>query len=389
MRLEGTMHTNSRPVLGIIGGGQLARMMLQAALSLDIRTHILGLDKDESTQEISTHYEHVPQYTPSGIYQFARHTTHCTFEHELVDPQTIIELERRGISLRPGGATMAIASDKAAQKLFLQAHGFPHPPFSILHSPEELDAHCEGTTGPYVLKAATGGYDGRGIIFADDHDEAQRNLGRERFAMAWTIEPRYRIDAELAVVTVRGADGVVANYDAVETLQRNGICVEVSYPPSVPLELCKEAEEIARSIAEKTGSIGIQAVEFFVVEGRLLVNEMAPRVHNSGHITIDASVTSQFENHVRAVMGLPLGSTRMLSGAVMVNILGHSSGKRTPDLTAMLSIPTARIHLYDKEPKAGRKIGHITALSSKVALAREAALASLRLCYGDDGQTLL
>lgn len=366
--------SEKHPVVGVLGGGQLARMILQASISLGIEVHILALEKDESTKDIATHYETTASFGPAEIYQFARRCDVITFEHELVDPEVLRGLEERGCNILPSSKSMKISTDKAAQRRFLSSLALPVPRFLLANSFAEVEGFSTAITPPFVLKSSKGGYDGRGVIFAENVDQVAEILGRGSFEHTWVMEPHLKIDAELAVVTVRSKAGNSTHYPPFRTYQRNGICAEVRSPCAVSEELLKQAIDLALMIAQETDSVGVQAVEFFITEGTLVVNELAPRVHNSAHLTIDANVTSQFENHLRAVLGLDLGDTSLLSPAAMVNLVAseHSPLERI-NLQGALLGGRSKVHIYDKTMRAGRKVGHITVLDDDVDKASELA----------------
>ncbi len=363
------------PIVGIVGGGQLARMLVQASISLDIDIHVLALDKDESLKSLATNYEVVPEYSPSILYQFSRKCDVVTFEHELVEYQTIEELENRGCNLLPRSSTFRIASDKEAQRRELSKMGVPLPLHLICHSFSEVEGFSRAIPAPFVLKASRYGYDGRGIIFAESLEQVKQVLGDGNFPSSYVMEPHLEILSEFAIVTVSSLNGEVVTYPPLQTRQKDGICVEVATDIDISEEALKKAQEVATTIAKQTESVGIQAVEFFLTTtGELLVNELAPRVHNSAHLSIEACVTSQFENHLRAILGLPIGSTSLISPAVMVNLIGPSEDKKWMiDRLALLSDPTVKVHLYAKTIKPKRKVGHVTALDTAPERARHAA----------------
>jgi 5-(carboxyamino)imidazole ribonucleotide synthase len=370
--------TGKRPKVGVVGGGQLARMLVQASISLDVELHVLALEKDESLKSLICSYEVVSDYSPSALYQFARKCDVVTFEHELIEYRIIDELENRGCVMRPGSHTFRVASDKDVQRKELSAAALPVPPHLTCHSMAEVEGFANAIRPPFVLKATRYGYDGRGVIFADSVADAEAQLGKEPFDTPYVMEPRLDIDYEFAIVTVSPLEGEILTYPPLITRQSDGICVEVSTEEIPDQDLKAKAIEIAKTIARLTRSVGIQAVEFFVTkDGELLVNELAPRVHNSAHLTADACVTSQFENHLRAVLNLPLGSTELLSDAVMVNLIGPiESGRWHIDRDALLSDPSIKVHLYSKTVRARRKVGHITVLGRSLETARETARAA-------------
>ena len=356
-----------RPRIGVVGGGQLARMLYQAALDLDLEIGFHIRPGDEGVAGWSPHVNIGTFETPS-LLGFASGYDAITFEHELVPAQILIELEERGATIRPSATTMATTADKIQQRALFKQVGATAVPFTILNRDNT-------PTLPAIAKAATGGYDGRGVVLL----ETESALGQLDSATTWMIESVLPIEAELAVVTVTSLQGKTICYPAVRTRQAGGICVEVHWPTGLPREIDQRAESTAVSIAAAANVVGVLAVEFFLVAGELLVNEVAPRVHNSGHLTIEAARTSQFENHLRAVAGMPLGSTEMLMPASMLNLIGEVHPQGPP-------ANGARIHLYGKTPRAGRKIGHLTAIAPDLSQARAmAAEAAARLGVARDG----
>jgi 5-(carboxyamino)imidazole ribonucleotide synthase len=372
--------SDDRPHIGIIGGGQLARMLVQAGTSLDLQFSVLAGEGDRSIHELVTDVEVTNTYDLDTIDRFGKRCDVVTFEHELVEPEVLAEAAARGVAFAPTASTMEITSNKANQRKFLQAHHLPTPPFHIADSLESIRGGIERFGFPACIKTARGGFDGRGVF----RIEAPEDLASIEETLAqpqrWVIEPYLNLSHEFAVITVRGADDALEIYEPLATRQEAGMCAEVIWPASIPSNLGDQAKAIAKTIAQQTGSIGAQTVEFFIANDELYVNELAPRVHNSGHLTIEAAVTSQFENHLRAIAGLPLGAAQMISPAAMVNIIGRTETQRY-DRSHVLAHPRARIHLYHKAPRPRRKIGHVTVLDQNplhaLRLAREAATDAL------------
>ncbi len=372
-----------RPIVGIIGGGQLARMLIQASISLDVDVHVLALEKDESLKSLAANYEVVADYSPATLYQFSRKCDVVTFEHELVDHQTVEELENRGCNLLPGSTAFRVATNKETQRKELSQIGIPVPLHLICHSFSEVEGFSRAIPPPFVLKASRYGYDGRGVIFVDSLDQLKQVLGDGPFTTSYVMEPHLEIRSEFAIVTVTSLAGEVSTYPALQTTQKDGICVEVSTDLDVSEEILNSAKDTAIKIAQHTKSVGVQAVEFFLTtKDELLVNELAPRVHNSAHLSIEACITSQFENHLRAILALPIGSTSLLSHAVMVNLIGPSEDKKWQiDRNSLLADPTVKAHLYGKTIKPKRKVGHVTALDSRPEQARKAAWEAARNAF--------
>jgi len=365
------------PTVGIVGGGQLARMMLTAASELGIDARVLATDSDESAPGVWPHTTVVPDLDDAALGPFAMEVDALTFDHELVDPEVLAALERHGHVLRPGARALAF-SDKAHQRTTFAAAGLPVPRFAVVDDARAVEGFAASVGGwPVVVKPPRGGYDGRGVHLVDGPDEAAALL--EGIGGAVVVEELVDIDAELAVLVVTRASGGHVRYPVVGTVQVDGICHEVVCPPPVAPEVVAEAERVATAVAEVVAAVGVLAVELFVSGGRVLVNEVAPRPHNSGHLTIEATTTSQFENHLRAVLDWPLGDVAPLApAAVMLNVLGDpTAGDPAVHRPDALAVPGAHVHLYGKSWRAGRKLGHVTALGPDVGSARATARAAL------------
>ncbi len=366
------------PTVGIIGGGQLARMTAQAAISLAVDTHVLALDERDPACSVATSVTLGDPNDLEVLLRFAQRCDVVTLDHERVELGALLALESAGHVVRPGAAALRYA-DKAHQRAALGAMGFRVPPFRVVTAAWEIDAFAADHRWPLVVKAARGGYDGRGVhVVASSEDAAivAAALGG-RHAV---VEPLLEIEREIAVVVARRASGEeMVAYPVVETVQRDGICVETLAPARVDEATAVAATDVARRIAVSVDAVGILAVELFVTAEGIQVNELAPRPHNSAHWTIEGAATSQFENHLRAVLDWPLGGTRLTAAAVaMANVLGTAAGNDpTAELPRALEVPGASIHLYAKEARVGRKVGHVTALADdgEMALARARAAA--------------
>jgi 5-(carboxyamino)imidazole ribonucleotide synthase len=373
-------------VVGIVGGGQLARMTAQAAVALDVEVRVLA-DESEPPAAVVSQVEIGSPRSASALASFAAGCDVVTFDHELVDLDAVAALEAAGHLVRPGSATIALAVDKSVQRRRLGQLGLPVPAWTEVAAPTHLDAFS-GTHGwPLVLKAATGGYDGRGVWVVADRAEAVAVLDRATAqGVRLLAEPHLPIDRELAVVVARRPSGERVVYEPVETLQADGICREVRLPATVTGSVHDAARRIAAEIAEAIGAVGILAVELFVCGDAVIVNELACRPHNSGHITMDACITSQFENHLRAVLDLPLGSPSTVGpAAVMVNLLGSPAGDDPRHrLAGGLAFDRARVHLYGKGARPGRKVGHVNAVADDLAEARRIALSAADALTGMD-----
>jgi 5-(carboxyamino)imidazole ribonucleotide synthase len=361
--------------VGIMGGGQLARMLQQAAIGPDIGIEVLAAPGDTAAPSV------VPSVAwgrpdLARLRALAQRVDVVTFDHEGVDPAVVAELVDDGLVLRPGPVTLACAVDKVVQRRRLQRAGLPVPAFATVGSAGDLDRFTACHGWPVALKAPTGGYDGRGVWLVGGPDEAAAVLGPGRSLL---VEEGLDLERELAVVTARRPGGQRVTYPVIETVQRDGICVETLVPARVPEAVASRAVEVASEVAEVVEAVGVLAVELFVTtDGRVLVNEIAARPHNSGHLTIEACETSQFENHLRAVLDLPLGSAGLRRPAAMANVL---AADETTDphsaLADAYALGAVHVHLYGKQPRPGRKIGHVTVLADTpgeaLELARSAA----------------
>jgi len=310
-----------------------------------------------------------------------------TFEHEVLDLEAVAGIEAAGTVVAPHSSTLARVIDKAAMRATLAEAGLPGPTWRVVEHRDQLgDALAEIPIA--VLKVARGGYDGRGVVItrsADQaRDEAERLLADGHVLL---IEERLDLEAEIAVVTVRGHDGSLATYAPVRTIQAAGQCRQVDFPSGLDTELEERARSLAERAARAVGVVGLLAVEMFVVGDRLLINELAARPHNSGHLTIEAAATSQFENHLRAVAGLPLGSTDpVVDAATMVNLIGSSEGidprLRRPEGLAVAD--DVHLHLYGKSVRPERKVGHVTICATRVVATDETVDETFDLSIDDE-----
>ncbi|HYD31164.1 MAG TPA: 5-(carboxyamino)imidazole ribonucleotide synthase [Azospirillaceae bacterium] len=344
--------------IGILGGGQLGRMTALAAANLGYRVHVFTPEADSPCAQVSAAATMAAFDDEAALEAFAAQVDVVTLEWENI-PVTTVNFLAHKVPVHPGGAVLAVTQDRIREKSFVNALNIATAPWREARSAGEVARARDELGGHCILKATRMGYDGKGQVkLAADADpaEAWRQMGGE----VGIVEGFVDFACEVSVIVARRADGAVATYPVVENRHAHHILAETIVPASVSAETAAEADSVARRIAEALGLIGLVAVEMFVTpQGRVLVNEMAPRPHNSGHWTIDACDTSQFEQLVRAVCGLPLGSTRALGEAVMENLIGGAVG-RWPDI---LAEPGARLHLYGKtEARPGRKMGHVTRL---------------------------
>lgn len=359
--------------IGIVGGGQLAVMMAEAGRRLGLVVECLADDVDDPVFRVVPHAVVGDPRDLRDLRRFASRCDAVTFDHELVDPVQLAVLEDEGVVLRPSATALAVATDKFRQLRLFRSRGLPVPETIVVHSVEQAIAAVDSLGGGAVLKAATGGYDGRGVLF-----DCEESAIRAWFPATQTtvlVQPALAIDHELAAQVVRGPDGKMVSYPVVRTVQRDGMCAVVQVPSELDPSLEVEATTIARVIAESIGVVGVLAVEFFVVDGRLVLNEIAARPHNSGHVTIESSRVSQFENHMRAVAGHPLGATDLVvPAAAMVNVIGGpTTGTSPAPLPGDVSV-----HLYGKTPRPGRKLGHVTSIADSTDDAVERAVRAAR-----------
>ncbi|MGE2836554.1 5-(carboxyamino)imidazole ribonucleotide synthase [Mycobacterium sp. SMC-4] len=356
----------------MIGGGQLARMTHQAAIALGQTLRVLALRDDESAAQVTPDVVLGSHTDLDALRRAAAGATALTFDHEHVPTEFLETLGAEGVAVYPPPAALIHAQDKLVMRQRLSALGVPVPRFSAVSGLDDVDAFCNEVGGPVVIKTVRGGYDGRGVVLTSTTDEARSAVARYlEDGVEVMVEERVAMRRELAALVARSPFGQGAAWPVVETVQRDGICVTVVAPaPSLSPDLGAEASEMALRIASSLGVVGVLAVELFeTTSGTLLVNELAMRPHNSGHWTMDGARTSQFEQHVRAVLDYPLGDTSALAPwTVMGNVLGApetpamSMDERVHHLFARM--PDAKVHLYGKEERPGRKIGHVNLVGS-------------------------
>ena len=377
----------SLPTIGVLGDGQLARMMAPAAIELGIELHLLAGSQDASAAQVIAHTTIGDYRSRADVLAFADGVDAITFDHEHVPVDVLTALTEAGVAMHPSPQALVYAQDKLAMRRAAAELGLPNPHWAEVHSGQELVSFGNAVGWPVVLKTPRGGYDGKGvriIASADSVPAAQDWFDRAAAESTGLLaEQKIPFTRELSAQVARRASGEVVAYPVVESNQTNGVCDEVIAPaPKTSAAHMAEAERIARSIAEKLGVTGMLAVELFEISEAettadlapgIYINELAMRPHNSGHWSMDGSVTSQFEQHLRAVLDLPLGSTSVLGGprgyVVMKNLLGSADPERAEQglhrsvHTAMRRSPDAKIHLYGKEQRPGRKVGHINLLS--------------------------
>ena len=370
--------------LGLVGGGQLGRMFTAAARNLDYRVTVLDPDPLSPAAEFATGHLNTAYTHPISLEEMAKTCAAVTTEFENAPAQALIELARH-TTVRPSGHSVAIAQDRSAEKSFFLDNGFPVGPFAIIRSAGDFDAALKVVKLPAVLKTVRFGYDGKGQA------KIMSRADLDSIFFSWNgvlciLEEFLPLKQEISVVLARAADGQTALFPVAENQHINGILDITIAPARISAELAAAAYGIATRLAEKLDYVGVMGVEFFVVGSdannpgdQLLINEIAPRPHNSGHFTIDACRTSQFEQQVRVLCELPLGDTSQHTPAVMLNLLGDCwSGDRhqtPPDWHAVLKHPGAHLHLYGKrEARSGRKMGHVTVCDADLGRALEIAL---------------
>ncbi len=366
--------------IGVLGGGQLGRMLAHAATRLGYRVHVYEPQAGCPAGAVAHKEVNAPYEDLAALADFARECDVVTYEFENVPSAPLQHIESL-TALRPHGSVLATAQNRSREKRWLRDNGFPHARFAEVAADGALEAGLREVGVPCVVKTADFGYDGKGQLKV--MSEADVSAARKKFAgQPVVIEQFVDFACEVSAVVARSASAAVRVFPIAENIHANHILAFSIVPARVPAEVLAKAEKLARLIAERLDLVGVMGVEFFVTQsGDVLVNELAPRTHNSGHYTIDACMTSQFEQQVRAICGLPLGAVTLLSPVVMVNILGDAwkwdaEGKCVgePNWDALLAQPNVRLHLYGKaEPRPGRKMGHFTVTARDADMAYEFA----------------
>ena len=378
------------PVVAMVGGGQLARMTHQAAVALGQSLRVLATDPAESAALVAADVRLGDHRSLDDLRAVAAGATVLTFDHEHVPTEHLRALEAEGHRVAPGPGALVHAQDKLVLRRALAEAGEPQPAWVEARTVHEVTAFADEVGWPVVLKTPRGGYDGKGVFVVDGPDEVADLLERHGTLLA---EERVAMVRELSAQVARSPFGQVAVWPVVETVQRDGVCAEVLAPaPGLDESLATAAQELAVRIADRLGVVGMLAVELFQTGDGVLVNELAMRPHNSGHWTIEGARTSQFEQHLRAVLDYPLGSTAMTAPvAVMANVLGGAAaaeGWAGPSLDErvhhlMAHWPDVKLHWYGKGQRPGRKLGHVTALGTDPVEVRARAVAAAR--YLADG----
>lgn len=366
------------PVVGMVGAGQLARMTAAAAIGLGIRFRVLAADPDESAAQVCAETVVGDYRSIDDLLSFAAGCDVITFDHEHVPQPQLLALEQAGFAVRPSASALRLTQDKLAMRARLRELGVPVPLVEPVSSLADVQDIADRSDWPVVLKAVSGGYDGRGVWVCRSYAEVADVLSHGVPVFAEEFVP---FDRELAVLIARSPSGHGAAYPVVETVQRDGICHEVLAPaPGLADHVAEDIMQLGLKLAGDLDVVGLLAVELFHTRGGLLVNELAMRPHNSGHWTIDGARTSQFEQHLRAVLNWPLGATTATARAVaMANVLGGHD----PDLHGklnhvMAADPALKVQLYGKPVRQGRKVGHVTAVGNDPVTVRERASRAAR-----------
>jgi 5-(carboxyamino)imidazole ribonucleotide synthase len=363
-------------VIGVLGSGQLGRMFAIAARQMGYRVHTLSPDTDTPTGQVADVEINASYDDLDEIREFATNVDVVTFEFENV-PAASVEAAAQLVPVRPAGSVLYTTQNRLREKTYLASNGFPTTPLVSVHSLEELHSGLNEVGCPAILKTAGFGYDGKGQMKITTPAQAEAAFAATG-SQELIVEAFVDFELEFSIVAARGLDGSFAQWGIIENRHRNHI-LDVSFTPAtVPETVAHKAVEIARELLRALDVVGVLCIEFFLTRDRqILINELAPRPHNSGHLTINASLTSQFEQQVRAVCGLPLGSTEYVSAAAMANLLGDLWDEDQPNWAAACASPDVKLHLYGKiEPRPGRKMGHLTALGKTSHQALERVLAA-------------
>ncbi len=365
--------------MGVVGGGQLARLMGEVAHEVGVELIVLAARDDDAATATADRVIVGDGRDAAALDELARSVDVVTFDHELVDLEVVASLERRGVRVRPGATALRYAVDKAHQRRHFAAAHLPVPRFVVVTSGADpaLAELLRTLPNGAVVKVARGGYDGRGVIFVDDPADVPAIV--DELGVRVVVEERVALRGEVAQLLVRAADGSSLNYPPVSTVQADGMCVEVRFPADLSNDAALDGTSIAFRIGELIGAVGILAVELFVTDDGLIINEVALRPHNTGHWTIEGTDTSQFANHLRAVTGQQLGPVQpRAANVVMVNVVG---AQRPGDPDAARGVPNVYVHEYGKAWRPGRKVGHVTAVGDDANATRVAAWQGA-LAYG-------
>jgi 5-(carboxyamino)imidazole ribonucleotide synthase len=350
-------------ILGVLGGGQLGRMFCIAARTMGYRVWVLDPDPDSPAGALADRHLRADYLDQAALNELCAHCAAVTTEFENVPAETLEFLES-AVPVRPSSRAVAVARDRILEKTFIREQGLATAPFFAINTEADLDYACTRLTLPALLKTAQLGYDGKGQVAVSGIDTARQGFA-DLGTRPCVLEERVELAREISVILARGVDGDTAVYPPGENVHVNGILDTTRVPANISDEVAAQARQMAVKLAQAMQYCGVLAVEFFLTTGgELLINEMAPRPHNSGHYTLDAALTSQFEQQVRTLCGLPPGSTRLLSPVVMVNLLGDLWTRGTPPWDKLLRHRQAKLHLYGKQAaRPGRKMGHYNCLA--------------------------
>lgn len=366
-------------VLGMMGGGQLGRMFIEAARRLGYRVHVFGPVAGDPAMQATDLHTVAPYDDLEAVADFARGVEVVTFEFENV-PADATREAARWAPVRPDGGILETTQNRLREKRFLSSSGLPVTRYESLRGPDDLAQVLASFGDAAIFKTAAWGYDGRGQVALNGSDEAVEEVRELLRQGPGVLEARVDFELECSVLVARGVDGRVECFGPIRNEHRDHILDVSSSPARLPAEVEAHARTIAEAVAREIDLVGVLCVEFFCLpDGRLLVNELAPRPHNSGHLTIEASTASQFEQQVRAVCGLPLSAMEPVAPAAMANLLGDLWLEGEPAWTELLALPGVELHLYGKrEPRPRRKMGHVTALGATAAGARQAVIEARR-----------
>jgi 5-(carboxyamino)imidazole ribonucleotide synthase len=367
--------------VGVVGSGQLAHMMGEAAGAIDLELTVLATSPEDSATATCDHVLIGAATDADALNRLAESVDVITFDHELVDLDVLDALEATGVVLRPSPRALRYSVDKAYQRRSFSEHGLPVPRFLVVDraDDERLMSFLDALAAPPVVKSSRGGYDGRGVVVATSRAEALSAIDEMASRGDVVVEERMALRSEVAQLVARAADGTLVFYPVVTTVQRDGMCAEVRFPSELDEPTLTRAHQLSGEIAELVRGVGIMAVEYFVTDEGLFINEIALRPHNSGHWSIEGTSTSQFAQHLRAVSGSPLENIDVLAPyAVMVNVVG---AERQGSLEAARRVRNTFVHDYGKSWRPGRKLGHVTALGDEPAGPRVRAWDSAR-AYG-------
>lgn len=367
-------------VLGVLGGGQLGAMFTMAACRLGYHVAVWDPDPEAPAHRFATHSFPAPFTDQQILARFADLVSVVTYEWENIPAELCRALEQRK-PVRPSSAVLSVIQDRLEQKGFLSSNGFPVPPFATLTAPDQLATIVSQVGYPALCKTATAGYDGKGqwrVRGESDVGAVERALSESaRPGMRWIVESFVPFERELSILVVRGSDGQSCTYPLAENEHEEGILRITKVPAPDSSAVAERAATLARQVVDRLEGVGVFCLELFQLHGgELLINEIAPRPHNSGHYTLDACSVSQFEQQVRVTCGLPLGEVRLLSPAVMVNLIGEDAATivKGTGCRALLAIPGALLHLYGKRAiRSRRKMGHVTFLGETFSLALDQA----------------